>query len=68
MNLIICPEIYLVKVRVDELIFQKPISYYLPSGSKPLINYTIAALKIKESLTASEQIRRSRVRLKSFIA
>lgn len=55
MNLIICPETYLVKVRVDGLTFQNPISYALPSGSKPLINYTIAASTIKEFITASEQ-------------
>lgn len=63
-NLVICPETYLVQGRVDGLTFQNLISYALPSGSKPLINYTITALKIKASLNASEQIQGSGITVK----
>lgn len=63
-NLVICPETYLVQGRVNGRTFQNLISYALPSSSKPLINYTITALKIKASLNASEQIQGSGITVK----
>ena len=66
-NAIICPETSLVEVRVDGLIFQKPISRSLPSRFKTFAQLHTSRLE-DQRIPNCIYIQKSRISLKSLIA